>query len=212
MTIALPLIVDPDAWRAGIRVVMADRHSRSDTLDCITDPRLRRLADYWLSRRAGRPLPARADIDPLDLSWALPYLYLVDCVTDAGPGADGGPWRYRYRLAGEQIEQVFRGRVGRSSVRHAWLDEMVSADALPLVMQRWRPLPESGQILFMQGMIYRVADHFVRGRRLLLPLAETAGGPITGLIGMTLCDWQERPVPTDEAEIAITHIPAAALA
>src|SRR3546814_6696101 len=114
-------------------------------------------------------MPSRRDIDPAAMPWALPYVYLVDCLTDAGPGADGGRWRYRYRVAGEAIEQVFRGRMGRSSARHVWLDDMIAPEALPLVMERWRPLAESGQLLFMPGMIYRQEDRLARGCRQMLP-------------------------------------------
>lgn len=212
MNATFSLVDDLEAYRAGIRVVMTERRRVAETLDCITDPLLRRLGDYWLSLRAGRPMPSRRDLDPVAMPWALPYVYLVDCLTDAGPGADGGPWRYRYRLAGEAIEQVFRGRMGRSSARHVWLDDMISPEALPLVMNRWRPLPEDGCIIYMRGMVYRVADRFARGCRLMLPLADTAGGPVTGFIGVTQCDWTASAVDPDEADITITHIPAAGLA
>src|SRR3546814_4754311 len=69
---------------------MTERRHVADTFECIGDPLLRRLGDYWLSLRAGRPMPSRRDIDPAAMPWALPYVYLVDCLTDAGPGADGG--------------------------------------------------------------------------------------------------------------------------
>src|SRR3546814_4653792 len=44
----------------------------------IEDSRLQRLAAYWDSCRAGRAMPARADIDPLDMGYLLGNLALVE--------------------------------------------------------------------------------------------------------------------------------------
>lgn len=191
------------------------RPLQAGSLDIIAEPRLRRLAEYWQALRAGRLMPARRDIDPLDIPWALPHLFLIDCVSDAGPGADGGRWRYRYRLAGEEIEAVFRSVTGRHSLRNVWLDEMLTPETLLPVMARWRPLPERGCVVYMQGMVYRIADSFACGGRIMLPLADTPGGPVTGLIGATDCDWECReraPALYDgTTELDVTYIPAAAL-
>jgi len=199
---------------SGTRPVLAAEQRQADSVAVIAEPMLQRLAAYWLSRRAGRPMPARTDIDPIDIPWALSRLFLVDCLTDAGTGADGGRWRYRYRLAGEEIETVFRGILGRHSVRHAWLDEMLSPDKLVTVMQRWRPLPESGHIIYMHGMIYRMADSFAWGGRLMLPLADSPGGPVTGFVGAAECGWrpsESLPLPDSAAAMTVTYIPAAGL-
>lgn len=207
-----PLFRSGPAAGTDTRPVMSEHRVAADTLACVTEPLLRRLADYWLSRRAGRVMPARADIDPLDIPWALPHLYLVDCVSDAGPGADGGRWRYRYRVAGDEVEAVFRSHMGRSSARNTWLDDMLAPDTLKVVMDRWRPLPESGRIVHMQGMIYKTIDRYARGGRLLLPLADAAGGPVTGFVGATTCGWVAEVPTRAAADITITYIPAAALA
>ena len=61
----------------------------------IQAPALRRLHAYWDGRRAGRTMPARADIDPTEFGWALgavslmerlddgDYLFRVDATTTA---------------------------------------------------------------------------------------------------------------------------------
>src|SRR3546814_10040255 len=72
-----------------LRPASGTRPRRADSLDVVAEPMLRRLADYWLSRRAGQVMPRRADIDPVDIPWALSQLFLVDCISDAGRGADG---------------------------------------------------------------------------------------------------------------------------
>jgi hypothetical protein len=41
---------------------------------------LRNLYDYWNARRGSRPMPARGDLDPIDLKAVLPLLILIDVV------------------------------------------------------------------------------------------------------------------------------------
>jgi len=55
-------------------------------IDTIVNPRLRRLYDYWCERRGERRFPARADIDPLDLSFLMGNLILVDVAPGEPPG------------------------------------------------------------------------------------------------------------------------------
>jgi len=62
---------------------------------------------YWESKRGGRQMPARADIDPTEIVPFLPGIVLVDVVADAR--------RFVYRLVGTR-EVAMRGRdpTGRS--------------------------------------------------------------------------------------------------
>jgi hypothetical protein len=61
----------------------------------VRSPKLRRLFDYWDAKRAGNPLPSRAAIDPLDFSYVLANVALVDVLRD--------PLRYRFRVVGTEI-------------------------------------------------------------------------------------------------------------
>lgn len=70
------------------------------TLLDLASPGLRRLHAYWMDRAAGRAMPSRADIDPLDLGFILGDLILID--VERGP-ADA--LRYRYRLYGSNVVQ-----------------------------------------------------------------------------------------------------------
>lgn len=56
------------------------------------------LLEYWLARRGSRRMPARADLDPIDLAKLLPNLMLIDVV--------GPPPRFRYRLVGTRVVQA----------------------------------------------------------------------------------------------------------
>jgi hypothetical protein len=59
---------------------------------------VRQLYRYWRTRRAGAALPARADIDPIDIPSLLPYLTIVEVVPDGR--------RYVYRLVGTKEVEI----------------------------------------------------------------------------------------------------------
>ncbi|NJM91813.1 MAG: PAS domain-containing protein, partial [Rhodospirillaceae bacterium] len=56
---------------------------------------------YWAGKRRGSALPARADIDPLEMVALLPGIVLIDVVADAR--------QFVYRLVGTR-EVAMRGR------------------------------------------------------------------------------------------------------
>lgn len=57
-----------------------------------------KLLEYWLARRGSRRMPARADLDPIDLAKLLANLMLIDVI--------GPPLRFRYRLVGTRVVQA----------------------------------------------------------------------------------------------------------
>lgn len=58
-------------------------------------PAITELHQYWLSRRLGRVMPRRADIDPADVATLLPHIALVDIEYE--------PFRVRYRVVGTKM-------------------------------------------------------------------------------------------------------------
>ena len=63
----------------------------------IADPLLRQIFAYWQEKVAQRgSLPARADIDPVDLAAVLPAVSLIEVRRDVM----GRPGRLRYRVMG----------------------------------------------------------------------------------------------------------------
>ena len=60
------------------------------------DQRLRRIDAYWASRCRDHHLPARSDIDPLDVPALLQFIFLVDLLDD--------PRDFRFRLAGTHLQ------------------------------------------------------------------------------------------------------------
>ncbi len=68
-----------------------------DRQDQIANPILRQIFAYWQAKAASRgALPARADIDPVDLAGALPAVSLIE----VPHGNAGGAGRLRYRVMG----------------------------------------------------------------------------------------------------------------
>jgi len=78
-------------------------------LDSVGDPAPKALYAYWQRKLAGRRMPARADIDPLDLKAVLPQLVLLD--------VQRGPLDFRYRVAGTRTYDIFGYDLTGRSVR-----------------------------------------------------------------------------------------------
>src|SRR3546814_17291071 len=64
----------------------------------LRNPDLLRLLGYWRSKRSGRAMPSRRDVDPTEIPWALSRIFLVDSSAQDG---------FRYRLAGSEIASAF---------------------------------------------------------------------------------------------------------
>ena len=60
--------------------------------------RFQQLYDYWHDIRGTRAMPARADIDPLELKGLLGWLLLID--------VEWSPLRFRFRLIGTEIVAI----------------------------------------------------------------------------------------------------------
>lgn len=114
-TIAMNLQVDET-----IQLQTAERLSQPPWLiiDFTLAFKSQHLADmvaYWESKRRGRPMPSRGDIDPLELRDHLGYIVLINII--------GEPARFQYRLVGTSIvQEIDRDSTGR------FVDEIYSSD------------------------------------------------------------------------------------
>lgn len=81
----------------------------------VASEKIKKINEWWLSKKAGRPLPDRADVDPSELKSLLPYILISDFSLN--------PFRVRYRLIGTRVVDVsgfnFAGR---------YLDELIPPD------------------------------------------------------------------------------------
>ena len=79
----------------------------------VCTPRIRRAYEYWDSKRKGRPMPARADIDPSEIRDLLPGIILIDVAHD--------PLRLTYRLVGtDEVEARGYDPTGKDVAEHVF--------------------------------------------------------------------------------------------
>lgn len=144
----------------------------------IRHPNLRRLYDYWESRKRGRRYPARSDIDPVEFSFALGNVTLVDVLYD--------PLRFRFRLMGTLMAQ----RAG-FDLTGRMVDEVPVPDYRDFLLGAYRHTVETGEpntVLHEQTIQGKPFEFEV----LRLPLAED-GEHIDMLL---LCPMYFEPIPT----------------
>ena len=125
---------------------------------------LLRLRDYWETARGDRPMPARRDLDPVEIPRLLSNLLLIEVHHD---GPDGAP-RFRYRLIGTAITRL----VGREATGR-WIDESLYGERLPRVLAAYRRVVETRAPLALRRQAEIIAQDWIFGEFLLLPLGET---------------------------------------
>lgn len=113
----------------------------------IQEPRLRRFAEYWHGKRGARRYPARRDIDPLEFSYVLGDVMLLDVLRE--------PLRFRCRLHGTNMAL----RAGYD-LTGKMLHELPGSDYRQYVQRRCETLIAAGDPLVTQ--YNRILD----GRRL----------------------------------------------
>lgn len=68
----------------------------------LSNPVLLALHEYWLSKASEGKLPGRRDIDPIEIPQILDSVFLIDVARD------GTELRFRYRLVGTRIVQMYQ--------------------------------------------------------------------------------------------------------
>ena len=76
--------------------------------------------NYWDAKRAGRRMPSRDDIDPVDIPHYMPSVILCD--------VEPAPLRFRYRLIGTRLTEL----VHRDVTGH-YIDESLYGDNVDVV-------------------------------------------------------------------------------
>ena len=98
----------------------------------LDDGRLQRLFDYWLEKRGDRPFPAKVEIDPVEFSYILGYVTLVDVERE--------PRRYRFRLDGSILAALsgtdYTGR---------YLDELPGPEYVAFIQETYDRVVDSGE-------------------------------------------------------------------
>lgn len=92
--------------------------------------------DYWAAKRGERLMPARADIDPLEIVSILPNVVLMDVLRDSRPG---WPLDFRYRVMGTAVDAHMSRRftgVAMSEVPHQQPDSTLFRNFAQVVETR----------------------------------------------------------------------------
>lgn len=138
----------------------------------MVEPRERKLKEllaYWEGKRAGRPMPARTDIDPVEIPALLPHVILVDTAERLED--------FRYRLFGTEACRGFAH--DRTGVRFAELPRIENFDEV--YAGYWRTYAERRPQYF-HGNIVSAARSHVLYSRLTMPLSSD-GEQVDMLLG-----------------------------
>lgn len=125
------------------------------------DHRLKALLQYWREKSAGGRLPARGDIDPLDLRGLLGNINLIDVV----PQADGSR-RFRYRLFGTEFVFYHGG-----DLTGHWVDDIPNAVYRAQLVGLYTMVVEK-QVTPMVSYDYLLESRRHRFQAVILPLAS----------------------------------------
>lgn len=151
----------------------------------------RELFDYWQESAGRRPMPARADLDPLKVPRLLPYLGLIDL--------RGGLEQGIFRLAGTRLHEVYGREITGKRV-----DQVFAGNCAPYWRRVHKRVAERG--LPAHGVVRGPAegrDHVVLFW-LRLPLSEDGGR-----VDRILCHDVAGPAETGDipAEFTLYHYP-----
>lgn len=157
-------------------VATAEENAESRMVGGIGHPDLQLLYRYWLGKRAGRRVPARADINPIELPARLwPNLMLLDLL------CDGPSLLIHFRLTGTHIDRAF----GRNATGEFFNEQLVSnARYRTYIQALYEEIVGSGMPVYSEN-IFQLAIQPVPmlTRRLSLPLADDGVNVDMALVG-----------------------------
>lgn len=123
------------------------------------NPKLHGLVRYWEEKRGTRPMPSRADIDPLELGEHMGNLILID--------VEHEPVRLRYRLVGTNITAAMaRDSTGK------YYDEIYAEENLKHIYASFHWIFEHKAPLRTHGQAYYPDKNFYDYEALNLPLSD----------------------------------------
>jgi hypothetical protein len=130
-----------------------------DDPKAIRDSRLLGLFHYWLGKRQGRAMPARRDIDPIEMRQWLGNLLLVEFPPD--------PMQYRIRLDGVNLVEFYSAsREGKG------VEAMTSDEERRIVLPQYMTVLEKKQPAYYESEFVTSEGIITAQRKLLLPLSE----------------------------------------
>lgn len=123
---------------------------------------LGRLYQYWQTKCAGRPMPARADIYPSDMRDFLHQTMLLDVIAQ-----DDMPPRFRVRLAGTHVVAAYGNEFTQK-----FNDEIDLGEDGEKILEACRQTVKDKRPVYINGVFQKQTDSIkVSYERLGLPLS-----------------------------------------
>ena len=128
----------------------------------VRSPLLRQIHDYWLEKRGSKLMPARADLDPLDIPRLLPNIILMDVMP-----ADN---RLHVRLVGTLVVEMFG-----ADYTGQFLDEIEFGEVREKVLEDYNAAVTAARPLFSDHRFRKLGGHLFDIERVILPLSSDGG-------------------------------------
>ncbi len=178
MSVYLPIV--ERASRSLITQSIPDSGDRRIEREELRSPMLRRLVGYWDVLRGDRPMPARCQLKPEEMAFALAQIMLVDIHWPSAVTEASDP-TFRFRLVGSRIEATgHRGLTGR------WAHELQPEFYRNTVLRAYREAAISGEPS-IRRIQYTKDGNELRYERMALPLSSHGAQPDMLLVGT---DWE----------------------
>lgn len=137
---------------------------------CSTD--LKKFYEHWRSICGDRPMPRRADFEPVAIG---PLLHLVSLVDVLDDGKD-----YHFRVVGSTIESVTG-----LAFNHTRLSEFPHDKARDAIKATLDQCVAEAQPLYQEGRLYEPTRDYQEFRSVILPLSDD-GETVTGVLYMMI--------------------------
>jgi len=119
---------------------------------------------YWASKCSDGRLPARSDIDPLDIPSLLPQVILLDVRNDS--------WDFRFRLIGTNVvHHLSHDLTGK------WMSEIDHMAPPSRIFNSCVEVASSGKPLRSDTPYVGPHQNYVRAEDIILPLASDGATP-----------------------------------
>lgn len=163
--------------------------------DKIDERDLRHLYFYWLSKKTSRFPPPRSVIEPAEIRFLLPALFIIE--------VDHGEERFRYRLAGAEVEALVQARL-----HGLWLDEALRSPLREFFDEAFCTAAFDRKVQYRRNTLHLAGRPYIRYSRILLPLSTT-GERVDHLLGCIKLDGEihaRNPDMVEQHEITISDV------
>lgn len=163
----------------------------------INDERLLELLAYWRSKKSEK-MPARSDIDPIEIPKLLKYLILADY--------DAASQDVRFRLVGSEMVDHWG-----HDFRNMHLHEIMSGEYYEYIHSLFVQTATEGRPLFSESVFRWDQGRAMRTKRLMLPLANDGHNTDAVLVGQVFLGANAKVMPllrpgTDDSDVSFAEI------